>query len=813
MTPATVEQIAHALKRIPTAGGYKCMCPAHQDNKRSLMINSAGTTDGRPTVYCYAGCDAKDIYDAIEAQTGFGFADRVAKPTYRQGKVETAQVSRTGRTMKNPTIIPAPIDWRPIRLNDLAPSKTWFYTDQDGALLFTVCRYETDHGKEIRPYSVIDDKGNYIWKSGLPTFMLGTPLYNLQNLLKYPDRDVLVVEGEKACDAVDSDRFVAVAFQGGTNAWSKTDWTPLTGRSVYLWPDNDAPGRKGFMELGKSLRYIHPRTLRVFNIPQTFPVSWDLADPWPAHPSGGNYTINDIQHEEGPFASHEDLFKSINKSNYRQIFDAMYYLIYDGRHAYTLTKQWFLHMKGQSLVIRNPQLINRIHPASSICHIDDTPAIVAWRDEKLANGDYYDDTPEFEPYGPYSPPKISIESHGGKRLNGFTGWAWEPVDSDHTALKHFLLHVICNRSTEQYEYLMNYLSHMVQHPEEKPSTFIVLYGEPGTGKTTLFKLIQRILGGLDGYAVKTETIEGVSGKFNSILSNKLFIWVEEIQLTRSTSREDRLKSFISDETISIERKGKDPVQQKNMFRIMGATNREHIWNMAKNDRRCVVFEVSEERLQDFDYFNNLRKEMDKPEAIKSFMYELSNRKIDYKMLHKPLNTAIRQHQLIYTLSPIQRIFYDWLNDQQIEMRFINKDTGEQTAYYYVGQEEWMSGPVHIPSWLTKQYAVAQAKKLDKNFIVSDRDRRTSTLTLVKTVLKCETVPSGLLPRGTMNRPVTISGRERLDQWFPIPSLMKCRELFAEFLDMPVDQVFEQDHFNIVDMADFKKRSLSDDIPF
>jgi putative DNA primase/helicase len=49
---------------------------------------------------------------------------------------------------------------------------------------------------------------------------------------------VVLVEGEKFADALASIGIVATTAMGGTaTAIVKTDWTPLQGKAVSVWPD------------------------------------------------------------------------------------------------------------------------------------------------------------------------------------------------------------------------------------------------------------------------------------------------------------------------------------------------------------------------------------------------------------------------------------------------------------------------------------------------------------------------------------------------------------------------------------------------
>jgi putative DNA primase/helicase len=54
---------------------------------------------------------------------------------------------------------------------------------------------------------------------------------------------VVLVEGEKCAQALINAGVTATTAMHGANARSsKTDWTPLTGKAVLIWPDRDKPG-------------------------------------------------------------------------------------------------------------------------------------------------------------------------------------------------------------------------------------------------------------------------------------------------------------------------------------------------------------------------------------------------------------------------------------------------------------------------------------------------------------------------------------------------------------------------------------------
>ena len=54
----------------------------------------------------------------------------------------------------------------------------------------------------------------------------------------------MLVEGEKCADALNDIGILATSAFGGCNGIGKTDLSPLQGRDVIIWPDNDEPGLK-----------------------------------------------------------------------------------------------------------------------------------------------------------------------------------------------------------------------------------------------------------------------------------------------------------------------------------------------------------------------------------------------------------------------------------------------------------------------------------------------------------------------------------------------------------------------------------------
>ena len=161
-------------------------------------------------------------------------------------------------------------------------SQFWRYSDaKDRTLAYTV-RFETPRGKVVLPLSYWRNAAGqhrWMWKA-LPE---PRPLYGLPTLVEKPDAPVLLVEGEKTSDAAFAlfPEYAPITWSGGSNAVRKADASPLHGRHIVIWPDNDKPGFKAALEWSQIL-HGKAASVRIVLPPRSLPESWDLADEKPA---------------------------------------------------------------------------------------------------------------------------------------------------------------------------------------------------------------------------------------------------------------------------------------------------------------------------------------------------------------------------------------------------------------------------------------------------------------------------------------------------------------------------------------------------
>jgi len=203
--------------------------------------------------------DGGDIFNLIAAWRGIdthGDFPRVLQQA-RDLVGQSASMPRR-RTKKE-----APVD-------DLGPATAkWDYLDASSQLIAVVYRYDPPgRKKEFRPW---DAKRR---KMAPPTLR---PLYNQPGMIGAAQ--VILVEGEKCAQALIDTGFVATTAMHGANApVEKTDWSPLAGKTVLVWPDRDKPGWEYATQAAQAILTAGAKSCHILYPPEDAADGWDAAD-------------------------------------------------------------------------------------------------------------------------------------------------------------------------------------------------------------------------------------------------------------------------------------------------------------------------------------------------------------------------------------------------------------------------------------------------------------------------------------------------------------------------------------------------------
>jgi hypothetical protein len=145
----------------------------------------------------------------------------------------------------------------------------WKYVDRQGNDIGAVVRWDTmEGGKRIRPLL----KTAAGWCVG--AMRRPRPLYRLDDLARAAAGSrVYVVEGEKCVDVLSGCYEIATTSPGGAQGARHADWSPLGGKDVVIFPDNDAAGEAYANEIVRRLACLThpPAAIRVVRLPDLPP--------------------------------------------------------------------------------------------------------------------------------------------------------------------------------------------------------------------------------------------------------------------------------------------------------------------------------------------------------------------------------------------------------------------------------------------------------------------------------------------------------------------------------------------------------------
>jgi len=239
-----LSQIASLLGGDISNGQIRCPGPSHSPGDRSLSVKPDATAPDGYLYHSFAGDDPGACREFIKAKIGQHLPFKsdqaeIAEKPPAQAIIATSEEGLSDATLRI--------------FKGRKPDRIYLYHDASGGgILQAIARWNNVKGqKEIRPFCYTEEG----WQCR--AYLAPRPLFNLDLIAADTQVDILIVEGEKAAEAATA--FfpgVVSTWAGGANAVDKTDFSPLAGRKVWLWPDNDPSGQKAMQQVAQKLQNL-----------------------------------------------------------------------------------------------------------------------------------------------------------------------------------------------------------------------------------------------------------------------------------------------------------------------------------------------------------------------------------------------------------------------------------------------------------------------------------------------------------------------------------------------------------------------------
>jgi len=208
--------------------GASCTCPWHEDSTPSAQIKAP---NGHWRVTCFVCNKFGDVHDIRAHNSGRPLTDVL------KAKSASPMVIKPKPAPEKPLLVLADKKAVVEYCQRHGSPRSWYVYGQKSAPTLIVGRIEQNNGKKTFRQFTPCASGYTV---GNTNEVGSLPLYRQDEIADAAT--ILVVEGEKACDAAWTMGIPAVTSAMGSKNAEWSDWSALSGKKVIIWPDNDQPG-------------------------------------------------------------------------------------------------------------------------------------------------------------------------------------------------------------------------------------------------------------------------------------------------------------------------------------------------------------------------------------------------------------------------------------------------------------------------------------------------------------------------------------------------------------------------------------------
>ena len=205
-------------------------------------------------------------------------------------------------------------------------------------------------------------------------------------------------------------------------------------------------------------------------------------------------------------------------------------------------------------------------------------AWLAWKDRKSFDSEVFQsgDCPstQFNTFKGFNINKDLAFERGTKSISGFLDFikiAW------------------CGGDTDLYNWVLDWMAHLIQRPLVKMSSTLVLCGEEGIGKGMVLQKLKEVIG--SHLFCQPSHPSDILGNFNSILDRKAFLFLDELVWGGDKEKAGILKKLITEKEGTINEKGIPQRRFINCANIAMASNEDWVAPAGNNARRFQVISV------------------------------------------------------------------------------------------------------------------------------------------------------------------------------------------------------------------------------
>ena len=469
--------------------------------------------------------------------------------------------------------------------------KFYAYRNYNNDIIFIIGRYERPNQKNPKdknqkkfiPFWLQEGPK---WRAIRPEYFMPFPLYGINKIFDNND-PVIIVSGEE-CTNVELDEYNIITYQGGDNRVKESDWKTLKDRKIIIWPDNDTAGYDAAKEIRND--YL-PHAIILDIKKQGKPKGWDIKN---AQNEGIDILdfINNCDKitEENdmtldPFYAYKQYIKEIYEVNNLQQIDGIFWRYIKNKHYWEMIDisniksdfQIWMQKSGLIEILTEEKKAKRSFQSQSEGFINN---------HSLG---YYEDNPfkdsAIQPYIHMKNGAIEILEKGHvfhdreekednffKELYPVTCFDYnydiEKIEKvnfdnigDYAPLFIYILNFIIPDHAKKIESerikTIKFICQIIAYslsPIKPRDYFFAFYGDQGTSKTLIFRIIKLFIG--EKFIVYRETKDMDGNRFatSDLWGSKIFI--DDDLGARTPLPDSFIKKYSGNKDISVENKFK-----------------------------------------------------------------------------------------------------------------------------------------------------------------------------------------------------------------------------------------------------------------
>ena len=264
-----------------------------------------------------------------------------------------------------------------------------------------------------------------------------------------------------------------------------------------------------------------------------------------------------------------------------------------------------------------------------------------------------------------------------------------PVDTKQIAPFLDVLLNLCENNEKYLDFLIHYLAHTIQRPQDKLPISMVFTGMQGTGKDTLLYALGKIMG--ESFVLSSSDINVFLGEHATGLVEKIAVAFNESEAHKSFNYEGIIKTLVTDGKMTVNEKYKAPYQANMIARMFFFSNKQNpiFFDSVSKDRRFTAMKTTE-KYADAAYsqwWSSLYKHMKTEKFIFTLYHYLNN--IDLTNYNfsaerlKVLGSTYRQ-MCRQQLPPVA----DWLGEYLSKGELLDTECKEPEDNLYSDYKNW-----------------------------------------------------------------------------------------------------------------------------